>query len=356
MMSERRVWAGMMLFVVVGVLIYVLRSVLMPFVAGMLVAYFLDPLADRLEKIGFSRTWAAVSILAAFSMAFVLFFVLLIPLLQVQVMGLVANLPDYVEALRMRADPMLEHLRANIPPERMDALREAAGSYVGDALQWVGGLVKSAWRGGMAILNIVSLMVITPLVAFYLLRDWDRLIARIDRLLPSRIQPTVREQAREIDDILAGFVRGQASVCLLLGVFYAIGLSLAGLDFGIVVGLGTGLISFIPYFGMTIGLVVGMGIAIAQFPDWMAIALVAAVFAVGQVLEGNFITPKLVGDRVRLHPVWVIFAVLAGGALFGFTGVMLALPAAAVVGVLVRFGVKHYQDSSLFDRDEDSAA
>ena len=210
----------------------------------------------------------------------------------------------------------------------------------------------AAWPSSASL----RLLVITPLVAFYLLRDWDRIVARIDSLLPSRIRPIVREQAKEIDDILAGFVRGQATVCLLLGVFYAVGLSLAGLDFGVIVGLGTGLISFIPYFGMTIGLVTGMGIAVAQFADWVPIAIVAGVFAVGQVLEGNVITPRLVGNRVRLHPVWVIFAVLAGGALFGFTGILLALPAAAVIGVLVRFAVSRYQGSSLFDRDGDSAA
>lgn len=356
MISERRFWTGLILLATVGLVVYLLRGVLMPFVAGMLVAYFLDPLADRLERLGFSRTLATVTILATFSLVFVVVLVLLIPLLQVQVVGLVSNLPGYVEAVRAQLDPFLEHLRANIPPERLAALREAAGSYVGDALHWVGGLVQGALRGGMALLNVVSLVVITPLVAFYLLRDWDRIVARVDSLLPSRIRPMVREQASEIDAILAGFVRGQATVCLILGVFYAVGLSLVGLEFGIVVGLGTGLISFIPYFGMTIGLVTGMGIAFAQFSDWTSIGLVAAVFGAGQILEGNFITPKLVGDRVRLHPVWVIFAVLAGGSLFGFTGVMLALPAAAVIGVLVRFGVTHYRDSTLFERDGDPSA
>jgi predicted PurR-regulated permease PerM len=207
----------------------------------------------------------------------------------------------------------------------------------------------------VALFQLISLVVITPLVSFYLLRDWDRIVERIDAYLPRGSAPAIHDQFGKIDRTLAGFIRGQATVCLILGAFYAVGLSLVGLEFGLLIGLGTGLISFIPYFGMMVGLAVGISVALAQFSGLGSVALVAAVFAVGQVAEGNFLTPKLVGDRVGLHPVWVIFALLAGGTLFGFTGILLAVPAAAVIGVLVRFTLESYRDSRLYEGLGDDA-
>lgn len=352
---------GRLLAVLIGaavfcLLVYMLRSVLMPFVAGMAVAYFLDPLADRLERAGCSRTVAVALITAGFFLVAILLLALLIPLLQMQVSGFVGRVPGYVDALRGQWGPFIDRLAAALPNQQLEQLRVAAGAQAGAAVQWLGGLIQSLFRGGIALVNLVSLVVIMPLVAFYMLRDWDRIVAQIDSLLPRRIAPAVREQAAEIDRTLAAFVRGQSTVCLLLGVFYAIGLSLVGLDFGLVVGLATGFVSFIPYFGMGLGLVIGLGIAFAQFTDWVPIALVAAVFAAGQLIEGNFLTPRLVGERVGLHPVWVIFAVLAGGALIGFTGVILSIPAAATIGVVVRFAVARYRRSGLFAPDGDDAS
>lgn len=348
-MLSSRLIAGLLALIVTGLLLYVLRGVLLPFVAGMLVAYFLDPVADRLEKWGCSRTIAVSIITAVFFLSVALVFVLLIPPLQMQIVGLVTRAPSYLDAVRERAQPILEGFLATLPPEDLDRIRNVLGSYAGEAIQWVGALLKGVWRGGMALLNLLSLVFITPLVAFYLLRDWDRIITRVDDMLPRDVAPVVRKLASEIDDTMSAFLRGQATVCLLLGVFYAAGLTLVGLDFGLAVGFGTGLISFIPYFGMAVGLVVGMGIAVAQFSEWLPIVLVAAVFAAGQVLEGNFVTPKLVGDKVGLHPVWVIFALLAGGALFGFTGVLLAIPVGAAIGVIVRHAALHYRESHLYD-------
>ena len=200
----------------------------------------------------------------------------------------------------------------------------------------------------MAFANLISLLVITPVVAFYLLRDWDRLIARIDTWLPRDHAETIRERVREVDRTLAGFLRGQGTVCLILGLFYAIALSIAGLDFGLVVGLVAGLLSFIPYVGAIIGLVLSVGLALLQFDDWLRVAIVAGIFFVGQAVEGNFLTPKLVGESVGLHPVWIIFGLLAGGALFGFVGVLLAVPAAAVIGVGVRFALDRYLQSPYY--------
>ncbi len=335
-------------FALSAVVLYLLRGVLLPFVVGMAVAYFVDPLADRLEGWGCSRTLATSLITAAFFLGVAGLIVLLIPLLQSQVVGLVASLPDLVELLRNQAAPLLESLQQGLTEDDIEGLRAAARSSAGEAVRWVGGLVKGLWGGGVALLNLISLILISPLVAFYLLRDWDRIVARIDAVLPRDSAPAIRAQAREIDHIIAGFVRGQATVCLILGTFYGIGLTLVGLDFGLIIGLGTGLISFIPYFGMLVGLATGLGMALFQFSDWLPIALVALVFAIGQVVEGNFLTPKLVGERVGLHPVWVIFALLAGGTLFGFTGILLAVPAAAVMGVVVRFGVDRFLNSGLY--------
>ena len=355
MSRERHFAIWLAVVAVFCVLVYLLRSMLLPFVAGMGVAYFLDPVADRLEKWGLSRTLATSLITAAFFAAVIVLLVLLVPLVEGQVVAFVGRLPGYAAALREYAGPLIERLEATLSASDMDSLGDAAGAYAGQAIKWAGELLSNVWSGGVAIFQLISLVVITPLVSFYLLRDWDRIVERIDAYLPRRSAPVIHEQLGKIDRTVAGFVRGQATVCLTLAVFYAAGLSLVGLEFGLLIGLGTGLISFIPYFGMMMGLAVGLGVAVAQFSDLGSIALVGAIFAVGQVVEGNFLTPNLVGDRVGLHPVWIIFALLAGGTLFGFTGILLAVPAAAVIGVLVRFALESYRDSRLYEGLGDDA-
>ena len=351
-MRVGKFWAGLAGFAVFCLLLYLLRSVLVPFVAGMAVAYFLDPVADWLEEKGCSRTVAVVIINVVFFLVLAVLVLLLIPVLQAQIVGFAGRVPDYLGTLRGIIEPFLERLTAALPGDQIEQLKASAGSFAGNILHWTGEVFKGIWRGGMAVVNLLSLIIIMPLVAFYLLRDWDRIVERIDDLLPRKAAPVVRMLAADIDSTLSAFVRGQALVCMLLGIFYAVGLTVVGLDFGLVVGLGTGIISFIPYFGMAIGLLVGMGIAIAQFSDWVPIAFVAVVFGVGQVLEGNFLTPRMVGDKVGLHPVWVIFAVMAGSALFGFTGMLLAIPAAASIGVLVRYAVSQYHGSGFSAREE----
>jgi predicted PurR-regulated permease PerM len=329
-----------------GVLLYGLSGVLLPFVAGLLVAYFLDPVADRLERAGLSRALATTAITIAFFMLVATVLAVLAPLLQGQVVGLIAKAPTVIAALRERAEPLLEHFYATLTPEQIARLREAAGTYAGDAAKLLGAMIGRLLSGGAAFLQLLSLVVITPLVSFYLLRDWDRIVAQFDGLLPRDMAPTVREVMGEIDRTIAAWVRGQATVCLLLATWYGLGLTLVGLEFGLVIGFLTGLISFVPYFGMGLGLAVALGVAFAQFSGVVPFVLVAGVFAVGQVVEGYVLTPKLVGDKVGLHPVWVIFALLAGGALFGFTGVLLAVPVAAVIGVLVRHGLARYRASA----------
>ncbi len=348
MSRERRIVLWTVLLLGLALAVYLLRAVLLPFVLGMAVAYFLDPIADRLERRGLSRTLAATLLTVLFLLSVAAFLMLLAPLMQSQLLAFVDRAPIYAELLRTAAADLLAPIRARLGEDDLERLRGAVGSIAPTAARLLGQLVSGLWSGGLALVNLLSLVVITPIVAFYLLRDWDRIIARLDALLPRGQAETIREQCRLIDRSLAGFARGQAIVCLGLGVFYAIALSLIGLEFAIVVGLVTGLISFVPYFGMLTGLALSLGLAFAQFDDWRPIALIAVVFVSGQVVEGNFVTPKLVGDRVGLHPVWMIFALLSGGALFGFLGLLLAVPAAAAIGVLFRFAVARYRESQLY--------
>ncbi|MCC7166278.1 MAG: AI-2E family transporter [Rhodospirillales bacterium] len=330
------------------VLLYLLRAVLLPFVAGMAAAYFLDPLADRMERRGFSRSWATAVITVGFFALAGLMVALLIPLIQSQVMAFAGRLPDYIDSLSARLKPMLETVLAVVPADDLDRLRESAEGYAGTALQWAIKVMAEILTGGVAFLSLLSLLFITPIVTFYLLRDWDKMVAKIDSWLPRAHAATIRDQVRAIDGTLAGFVRGQGLVCVILAVFYALGLTLVGLDIGIVVGVLTGIATVIPYLGGIAGMAVGVGLAVAQFSSWTPVAMVLAVHLVGQVLEGNVLTPLLVGDRIRLHPVWIPFALLAGGALFGFVGVFLAVPVAAVIGVLARFALTRYLASPLY--------
>ena len=330
-------------------LVWLFSSILLPFVAGMAIAYFLDPLADKLEARGISRTVATSIITALFFLVFLFVLLLIVPMIGSQLAGFLERLPGYVDTLQTNVGPYLQHILDRVAPETLQSVSDAIKGQTANALKWVGNVLTNVLSGGLAFLNFLSLLFITPVVSFYLLRDWDKIVAKIDSYLPRRSARDIRQCAREIDDTLAGFVRGQSTVCMLLGLFYGLGLTLAGLEFGFVIGLMTGLVSFVPYFGMIAGFAVGFGVALAQFGLGLDLGIVVIVFLIGQLLEGNFLTPKLVGDKVGLHAVWVMFALLAGGAVFGLLGVMLAVPVAAVIGVLVRYGLRQYLDSRLYD-------
>ena len=342
-------------FAIFFLALYLFRSILLPFVAGMATAYFLDPICDRLENWGLSRTLATSLVTLAFLIIIVVALLVLVPLVVGQVSNLLARLPDYIEALRARLASVIASVEARLPPALLERVREMLGGSMETVIGWLTSALGGLVTGGVAVANLLSLIVITPVVAFYLLRDWDRIVARVDGWLPRRQAETIREQAGEVDRILAGFVRGQASVCLILGAFYAIALSLAGLDFGLVIGMIAGLLSFVPFVGAMIGGVLSVGVALVQFDSWINVALIAAIFAAGQAVEGNVLTPRLVGGRVGLHPVWVIFALLAGGALFGFVGVLLAVPVAAVIGVLMRFFLQRYLASDIYGGPGDAS-
>ena len=329
-------------------LLYLLRGVLLPFVAGMAAAFFLDPLADRLERAGLSRTAATALITGGFFVLLAAAAVLLVPLLQDQLLAFAHRVPEYVDTLGQRLHPLIVELKRNLSPRDMDKLRSSAGEHAGEAVSWALALLRQVLTGGLAVINVLSLLFITPIVTFYLLRDWDRMVAKVNSWLPREHAPAIRERVEEINRTLSGFLRGQASVCVALGLFYGIGLSLVGLDLGLVIGLGAGFFSFVPYLGTIAGFISGVGLALAQTQSWELPALVVGVFVAGQILEGNVLTPKLVGDKVGLHPVWIMFALLAGGGLFGFLGLLLAVPVAAVVGVLARSALRRYLRSSLY--------
>lgn len=349
MSREQRILVWLAVIVGAGFLVEVLSDVLLPFVVGIAIAYLFDPLADRLEKIGFSRTLATSVILLGFFVAATLVFVLLFPALQRQISAAIALIPAIVDNLRHLLEPILRQLQSDLSPALMADVKTAVGNYAGTAFKWLSTFIGKMLSGGLAFLNLLSLLLITPLVAFYLLRDWDDIVAKVDSWLPRDAAPTIREQVRRIDDTLAGFLRGQGLVCASLAVIYAVGLTVAGLKAGLLIGIAAGLLAVIPYIGAAVSMVIGVGLAVAQFQqDWVQILIVAGVFLIGQTLESYVLTPRLVGGRVGLSPIWIIFAMLAGGTLFGMTGVLIALPVAAVVGVLVRFGISQYLQSDLY--------
>jgi len=345
---KRQVLFWLAAFALFFLAIFLFRGVLLPFVAGMATAYFLDPVCDRLERWGVSRTVSTILVTLAFLVVLVVALLLLIPAIAGQVAGLLERAPNYLQDLRDLLARLVAFAEARLDPALIERAREATAGSIDKLVTWVTSALGGLVTGGVAFANLLSLLIITPIVAFYLLRDWDRIIGLVDGWLPRDHAETIRGEARKVDTILAGFVRGQASVCLILATFYGVALTLAGLDFGLVIGLLAGLLTFIPYLGALIGGALSVGLALVQFDDWVSVAIVAGIFIVGQAVEGNVLTPKLVGGRVGLHPVWVIFALLAGGALFGFVGVLLAVPVAAVIGVLVRFALDRYLESDIY--------
>lgn len=348
MSVSRQVWFWLLFLAFFMLTLYVLGGVLTPFVAAMAVAYLLDPVVDKLERAGLSRTLATAMVTLGFCLFVAVLLVLLAPVLVGQFIGFARQLPSYLDLLRAKVPPLIDLVRDKLPAGLIERLESAAVDYAAPAANWLAKVAAGLIGGGMVLLDLASLIVITPVVAFYLLRDWDRLVARIDSWLPRAHAETIREQGRTVDRTLSGFLRGQSMVCLIQGAIYGVGLSLVGLDFGLAIGLFTGLIAFIPYFGMAIGMIVAVALALVQFGTWQSVGWVMLVFGIGQFIESYLLTPRLVGDRVGLHPIWVIFALMAGGALFGFVGVLLAVPASAVIGVGVRFALARYLASPFY--------
>lgn len=346
-MGEQARWWGLAVLALI-LFLWAFADAVTPFVIGMSIAYFLDPIADRLEARGASRLIATVIITVFALAAAAVAVVVLVPLLINQASEIVRAAPRYLEALQNT----VEEFGATYAPETFaeeGALAAAFAQFRNEVREWSLSLAGAAWSSGLAVIDFIALAVIAPVVAFYMLLDWDRMIAELDRLLPRRQAPEIRRIAGDVDRVLAGFVRGQFTVCLILGTYYATALLAVGLNFGLIVGAFAGLISFIPFVGSITGGLLSIGIAAFQFweqPLW--IVVVAAIFLGGQAVEGNFLTPKLVGGSVGLHPVWLMFALSAFGVAFGFVGLLIAVPAAAVIGVLARYGLDRYREGPLY--------
>jgi predicted PurR-regulated permease PerM len=341
-------WIAALVFAVL--LLFVLRGILLPFVAGFALAYLLDPLADRLQKVGIGRLGASLLILILFVLILIISLMILVPFAAQQVAAFVERLPGYVTRLQELGTEQLGPLIRKLGLEdALPAAPPSVGNLISQGIAWIAAFLQGLWSGGQALLGIFSLLVVTPVVAFYTLIDWDRMVKTVDSWMPTRNRDTIRAIARDIDRAIAGFVRGQALVCLILGTFYAVSLALIGLNFGALIGMTAGILSFIPYVGSLTGLILSVGVAIVQFwPDWTMIAATLGIFIFGQFVEGNILSPKLVGESVGLHPVWLMFALVAFGALFGFVGLLLAVPLAAAIGVIARFALRQYLASPLY--------
>lgn len=346
---RNQVYFWLVVLIVFMGFIWLFSDILLPFFAGMALAYFLDPVADRLEKLGTNRAVATSIILFLFILIFVLFLIIIVPLLGNQISAFLERLPELVGQLQALVTSLDNNWLRNFIGVEREAIQGNFNTLLKEGAGWISTVLQQIWASGKSLMSVVSLLVVTPVVAFYLLYDWDKLVARIDGWLPLDHREEIREIFRDIDYAVAGFVRGQGVVCLILALFYAVSLTIVGLNFGLLIGLFIGIISFIPYVGAIVGFVLSMGVASLQFwPDFYPILLTAMVFVVGQFLEGNILQPKLVGTRVGLHPVWLMFALFAFGSLFGFTGMLIAVPAAAAVGVLTRYGIRRYLASDLY--------
>lgn len=349
MTLQRHVWFWSLGTFLFCLLLWLLKAVLLPFIIGLAVAYFLDPVTRGLVKWGLSRTASASVVLLFFAAVFVLIGVLAFPILQVQFLAFVQALPGYVDKLHEMAIPWIEKVQVQLSSTPPEELRQQASSVAATAFGWATKAIGKIWDGGMALFDLLSILFIAPVVSFYMLRDWPVMVQKVDSWLPRQRAQTIRNLVRQMDEALSGFVRGQALVCLVLGAIYALALTIAGLNFGLFIGFTAGILSFIPYVGSLIGLAAGLIVAWFQYDGaYTPVLIVAAIFGIGQFIEGNFLTPRLVGEKVGLHALWILFALMAGGALLGFTGVMIAVPVAAVTGVLARFALQEYLKSDYY--------
>lgn len=331
-------WIAALAIAVVAVVL--LREILLPFVAGIALAYLLDPLVNRLHAIGVNRALAAAGIIGLFYIGLAVTLIVTIPVVGAEVATLIDMLPEYVGQLQdFIADPKRPWLRKLIGQGLVEA-QQSAGQLAGMAADWIPTVLRSIWSNTRALLSIFSLLVVTPIVTFYLLKDWNRLIAVVDHSIPAAHRESFWKLAQELHEMISGFLRGQGTICVILALYYALALRLIGLNHSALIGLGAGLIGFIPYLGFLTGLVVSLFVAVLQFwPSWTSIPLVLGIFAVGQTVADYVLAPYLIGPRIHLGPVWIMFAITAFGYLFGFVGLLVAVPLAAAIRVIIRFAV-----------------
>jgi len=357
MTLDRQILVWAIALAILGYLLYLLSGAIAPFAAGIALGYLLDPVVRRMQGFGLSRLFASLIILVVFILVGALLLLVAAPALANQFASFAQKLPGYAMKLQALAvdqgAALLQRyggeLRASGWTISADQIQKSVGDFVGQGAQWLLNFLRSLVSGGAAIFSFLSFLVITPVVAFYILVDWNKMVATLDGWLPLPHRAALRAIASEINDALAGFIRGQSLVCLFLGLWYGVGLTLVGLDFGFLIGVIAGVLSFIPYIGSLTALVLSIGVALVQgWPSLTLFVEALAVVLVGQFLEGNVISPRLVGGSIGLHPVWLMFSLFAFGALFGFTGLLIAVPTAAALGVLARHLIGLYLKSPLY--------
>ncbi|MCB9993954.1 MAG: AI-2E family transporter [Hyphomicrobiaceae bacterium] len=347
------IWIALLGFTVLA--LWVFRSILLPFVVGLGLAYLLNPAVDWLAKHRFPRFWATSIVMAIVVVVVVGAFLLVVPLVIPQVISLGQLLPGYVSQLQKLINQWLPELHAYLGDEQFARFENSLSDLLRSGVSIAGNLTAQVMQSGLTILNALGLLIVTPVVAFYLLLDWEKLTGTIDNLLPRAHRDEIRYVLGEIDRAMAGVVRGQGSVVLLLAAYYGIALSLAQLNFGLAIGVTAGLLSFVPYIGFLVGFVLSMGVALVQFwPNGWLVGLILGIFLVGQFIEGNILYPKFVGSSIGVHPVWLMFSLFAVGILFGFVGLLLAVPFVAITGVLVRFAIRKYREGPLYNDGEPS--
>lgn len=334
--------------VIVGGTIVLLREILTPFLVGIALAYLLDPLVARVERLGLGRAVAALALICLFYAVVIALLVVLTPMLAEEIALFIAKLPDYLTQLQALAtDPRRPWMR-QIILEGLSEARQSTGELTTLGAHMSANLLRKLWSDGQALASIFSLLVVSPIVTFYLLIDWDQIIAALDKMIPATQRETVRALAREINETIGVFLRGQGIICLVLAAYYAVALQLTGLNHAFLIGIASGLISFIPYLGVLTGVVLSVSVALLQFwPSWSAIPVILGIFLAGQLVDDNALTPRLVGARVNLNPLSVMFAIAAFGYLFGFIGLLIAVPLAATIGVIVRFVMSQDFEQSL---------
>jgi predicted PurR-regulated permease PerM len=343
------VWVGFT--VVVILLIWLFRPILLPFVIGIALAYILNPAVTFVQRFVVSRAWSAAVVLLAVLAAIIGLFVVITPLIATQIAGLIARLPGYVADLNDLVRSLAPQFNEWLGPERASQLEASLAQFLGSGVEFLGSITAQVAQSGLTVLNTVAVLILTPVVAFYLLLDWEGMVKGIDDLLPREHRREVRQVLDQIDRSMAGVIRGQGGVILVLCVYYATALTLTGLNFGLVIGLMTGLFSFIPFFGFLTGFVLSMGVALVQFGpsgDWWFVVIVFVVYMIGQFLEGNVLYPRLVGQSININPVWLMFALFAFAFLFGFVGLLLAVPLAAITATLTRYAIRRYKESALY--------
>jgi predicted PurR-regulated permease PerM len=346
---NKQFWFWLWALVALVAAVALLNEILLPFVAALVIAYFLNPLADRLQGLGLSRLLSVTLIVGVAMVLVVLAFLFVVPLLVAQIRQFVAALPEEMQRLKTFAEGLSQQWLGPSHPSVQVAIEKLSGEVSQNWTTYAGTLLTSMWSRGVALVNVLSLLLITPVVVFYLLVDWHTMLARIDAATPRDHAATIRRLGREINDAVGAFIRGQGAICLMLGIFYAVGLTWAGINYGLLIGLVTGLLAFVPVVGWLVGLVCTATVAAIQFwPDPVPLVKAVGVLVAGIAIDAAFLSPRFVGQRIGLHPVWLIFALFVFSYLFGLVGTLIAVPLAAAVGVLVRFAIEVYLRSSVY--------